>query len=193
MFIDGDGNEHLVGDIRETKPLKTGKEKSYLSRTGLTFWLDLNTRTVWTDRGDVFLHEHESYDRDEPGFVFILHIEGRSIAFSKSSEQRFMLTSGDREDGSRYWEFGHIGAQYENLAKVLTRPLSQTFKMTNAKQFASATQQEFALTLVEDILSHFMGNWLGLAHGNEQFADVIFTEELQQKIACGDFVEDAKQ
>ncbi|XAT62353.1 hypothetical protein GN278_17200 [Rhodobacteraceae bacterium Araon29] len=194
MFIDADGNKQFTGSSYEQEPLKTGKERTYSgARTGLSFWFDMNCDTVWTSRDDVFLHEHTSKDRDEPGFVFILHIEGRSIAFSKSPEKRFMLTSKDREDGSRYWEFGHIGAQHEKYTETLNVTDLQTYKMTNADKFANPEQQEFALTLLEDILTNFMGNWLGLAHGGVQSADVIFTQELQQKIARGDFVEGARQ
>ena len=193
MFIDADGKKHFVGSSIETNPIKTGKEKTYTSRTKPTFWFDVNTHTIWTERDDIFVHEHESDNREEPGYAFILHIEGRAIAFSKSPEKKFTLTSGDRADGTRFWEFGHIGEQYEKRTKTLKIAVRKNYKMTNANKFADTKQQEFALTLLKDILSNFTGNWLGLAHGTEQSAEVVLTKELREKIEDGHFVEGLEQ
>ena len=198
MFIDADGNKCYLDETREATQYNIVKEKTYTSRTGLDFWFDVNSHTVWTSQDSIFLHEFWSNDRDNPGAAFILHIAGRSIGFSNTGSVFPDVPYMDdiaqkRSDGSRFWEIGIIGGQYRNLERIAGEKSSKAYDYSNSDHFESKEQQEFALTLLEDILSNFTGSFLGQAHGKEQSADVLFTDELKEKIERGDFIEGAGQ
>jgi len=191
MFIDANGTKHYPDTELETAPIHTGKEKTYTSRTGLSFWFDVNAQTVWTNREDVYLFQYRSTDRENPGKAFFLHISGKSIAFSSELGRYMPSLPSEKENGTKYWKIGIIGGEYHAYEHTKGELRHKYYPLTNTNHFSSIEEQSFALALIEDILSNFEGSLLRNAHGKEQNAEVIFTTELQQRIAQGDFVKEA--
>lgn len=194
MIIDADGKKRFFERGSTFVELVTGKEKTFQSRAGLTFWFDINSRCARTSDVQIFLYFYENPMHGPIGTFPILHIHGRAICFTRrrrsEKEGNDAVRPGYGKDGQTYWELGDMGLSLHQ------KDLDQSFvyhPLTNAAQFRSFEEQELAMTLMEDILSKISGDWVGIAHGKPQSATVIFTSEFQEKLQDGTFVEGGVQ
>lgn len=191
MIIDADGNRiHFSdADLRSHSEGKVGKEVTFKSRTGLEFWFSSDHESALTDNDGIYLYIHRRAIPSDMEKAFVLHINGRSIAFADENNRFFDYTRSyavEAGDGNRYWTIGSIGAELKAPDK--NRP-SYYHNLTNADKFSDREQQEFAITFVEDVLSNISEVILRLSVVRPQHASVIWTDRVKEQLKNGSLIE----
>ncbi len=194
MIIDAYGKKHIFEADTQggRKPYgKSGNEEIFETQDGLRFWFDIDESCFKTDDDGIYLYIHNDLFMQSAWSAFFLHIHGRTIAFSHKQNDYFQSWSAERrEDGSYYWEIGGIGHlfRYRDPDKG-GGPKRVYHALSNVERFCTRAEQEFAIAFITDVLSRFNGVALSMWRGERQTADVIFTNDIQQKLSVGSLVE----
>lgn len=191
MIIDADGNRiHFSdADLRSHSEGRVGREVTFTSRTGLEFWFSSDHESALTDDDGIYLYIHRRAIPSDMEKAFILHINGRSIAFADENDRFFDYTRSsavEGDDGNRYWTIGSIGAKLKTPDKI--RP-SYYHQLTNTDKFLDRDQQEFATTFVEDVLSNISEGILRLSVVRPQHASVVWSDSVKKKLENGSLIE----
>lgn len=191
MIIDADGNRiHFSdADLRSHSEGRVGREVTFTSRTGLEFWFSSDHDSALTNNDDVYLYIYRRFIPSDIEKAFILHINGRSIAFADENDQFFdhkRPVAMEADDGNRYWTIGSIGAELK--APDENSP-SYYHYLTNSDKFLDREQQEFAITLVEDVLSNISEDIRRLAFVRPQHASVLWSGEVKEQLKNGSLIE----
>ncbi|GAB5509996.1 MAG: hypothetical protein Rhims3KO_13970 [Hyphomicrobiales bacterium] len=191
MIIDANGNRiHFSdADLRIHSEGRVGREVTFKSRTGLEFWFDSDRESVLTSNDNIYLYIYVDLF---PGYLqkaFVLHIDGRSIAFADEDGQFFDQAKSHAkkaEDGNFYWAIGSVGA----MLKVQDENRRSYYHyLTNSDKFSSRDQQEFSITLVEDMLSNISQDIRRLAFVRPQHASVVWSDSVKKKLENGSLIE----
>ena len=199
MIIDADGEKHFFSDydLKIHSRGEKGNRVSFTSRTDLEFWFDADEKSALTNDPNVYLYMYNESWLGSIDMAFILHVNGRSIAFAdKAPDARFKgwffhyPYAQENKDGGKYLEIGSVGAQLSHKDRTVAR---QSHPLTNAEKFESQAYQEFAITLVEDILSRVSSSASRVARVTKrEHAKVIWADEVQKKLFNGDLIEGAE-
>ena len=186
MIIDSDGKIHRFPNSRQN-PLITGEERRYHTKDGLEYWFDINEQKIVTSNKSIYIFDYMFSVPYCGGNVIILHLDGRAISFCRGNGKMFGLLADLKPDGSgdRYWDVGSIGTLFRHKDRYVARTY---YELTNADRFESKEQQEFAMNLITEILQNFVGDWVGVAHGEKQLAEVVITNELKNKLDSGELI-----
>lgn len=190
MIIDADGKKHLTeSDKYSPGPYgRSGKEEVFETQGGLKFRYDYDSNCFLTDDPDIYLHIYRDVIVHTQRCLFILHIHDRAIAFSEEAHELGFFEDYWRnvhEDGTHYWPVGGIGGLFRNPGKREDNKIA----LSNVTKFRSRKEQDFAIAFVTDALSRYTGSGSGLWKGKSQHADVIFSDEIQEKLANGALIE----
>lgn len=190
--------EVLMAPAKKVVPQKVdrlSKANTYETSDGLSFWYDYEQRKIVTANPSIFLGIVRVGERNSEKQLY-LSIDNVKIQFAGPNGDALPAFQERDNDGVTIWEFGSIGVPFyydtlsDDLKHERKRPASERYvPLAIDEKFNSLEQQSKAISYVQDFLSRYNDNWIGASRGDEQSARVVFTDELQQLILAGSYVE----
>ena len=190
--------ELLMGSSKRVVSPKVNRmpeANTYETTDGLSFWYDHGQRKIVTANPDIFLGIVRCGERKSEKRLY-LSIYDVEIQFAGPNGDALPAFQELDKNGVTIWEFGSIGAPFyydtlnDDLKHERKRPASERYvPIAVDEKFSSFEQQAKAISCVQDFLSRYNDNWIGASRGDAQSARVAFTDELQQRILAGKYVE----